>query len=150
MPLTKEEQLAQRRERDAVLRQEKREILAQHPILLKENTDLKMRILQLEKENAQIGAGQVKKLKTELSIQKSWTEYWQMLSHPEMYDIFHYYCDDYDIDYEELIKWYETTEHSHILEPDFKQIWEDRFGEKYPNYPKPAVSDEESDDDFTI
>ena len=148
MPLTKEEQLAQRRERDASLRQEKREILAQHPILLKENTDLKMRILQLEKENAQIGSGQVKKLKSKLAIEKSRVKYWKLLAHPDHNDIFDYYY-NYE-EAEELIKWYEKTEYSNYLEPDFKEKWKNRFAEDYPNYPKTPLSEEESDDDFTI
>jgi len=54
MPLTKEEQLAQRRERDAVLRQEKREIIAQHPILLERISTLERQVLLLKIENEKL------------------------------------------------------------------------------------------------
>ena len=54
MPLTKDEQLAQRRERDAVLRQEKREILSQHPILLQRIATLERQVLLLKIENEKL------------------------------------------------------------------------------------------------
>ena len=54
MSSTKEQQLARRRERDAVLRQEKREILAQHPILLEKIATLERQVLLLKIENEKL------------------------------------------------------------------------------------------------
>jgi len=54
MPLTKEEQLAQRRERDAVLRQQKREIIAEHPILIERIATLERQVLLLKIENEKL------------------------------------------------------------------------------------------------
>jgi len=54
MPLTKEEQLALRRERDAVLRQQKREIIAEHPILIERIATLERQVLLLKIENEKL------------------------------------------------------------------------------------------------
>jgi len=65
MSSTKEQQLARRRERDAVLRQEKREILAQHPILLEKIATLERHILLLKIENEKLKNANKDKKKTE-------------------------------------------------------------------------------------
>lgn len=54
MPSTQEQQLALRRQRDAILRQQKREILNQHPFLLERIATLERQVLLLKVENEKL------------------------------------------------------------------------------------------------
>jgi len=133
MPLTKEEKLAHRRVVDKANRDRKRAEAQERLVLLKENAELKMRILELEKEN---------------DLKKALVRYWRRLSYAD--NIFDYYTNGDPNEPLELIEWYEEEKYSNYIEPDFKEQWKERYGEEYPIYETPEYDKDEEDDDFTI
>ena len=203
MSSTHEEKLAHRRALDKARRERIAEERAERLVLLDENNGLKMKVLELERDNAEMknrleehnrqidgitaqdymqflktvkryGNHQFKvesvdknndlekkinalekknkDLKKKIKVLEIKNKYLDVLRGP-VYSIFDYYDDDYVEQYaEDLKEWYNDNEDIRdIVEPDFLEVWKERFGFDYPKaYEEEEAEEEEAEEDFTI
>ena len=196
MSSTHEEKLAHRRALDKARRERIAEERAERLVLLDENNGLKMKVLELERDNAEMknrleehnrqidgitaqdymqflktvkryGNHQfkvesvdknndlekkIKDLENKIKVLEIKNEYLDVLRGP-VYSIFHHYDEDDVEQYaEDLKEWYEENEDIRdIVEPDFLEVWKERFGFDYPKaYEEEEAEEEEAEEDFTI